>query len=280
MSIVYEALKKAALEGRAQPDDQEVAQAATESVQHNGLNATLDAGFHQASTDGLSAPIIEPAGRPEIVVGDAASGRISDEFQVLATHFRRLAEAQNGHVIQITSTVAKEGKSFIALNLAMSLARIGCCVTLVDADLRAPSLHKAFSLMPLNGMLGYLLQRASFEICNYRTPISGLMLIPAGGSSSSGGELFAGSRMREFLAAVTGAYPNGYVLVDSPPLLGAPEAQIISRTVDAILMVVAANQTPRTAVGRALDLIKGCNMLGLVLNRFEPSYSHRVQYRY
>jgi capsular exopolysaccharide synthesis family protein len=217
--------------------------------------------------------------RPVLVAGDPRYGRASDEFQVLSALLQSLAAEQDKHLFAVTSALAGEGKSFVALNLAASLARGGARVLLVDADLNKPSLHDALRLDGRGGILDCLTGKTAFETSIRATGLPGLSLVPAGGAAAGAApELFTHPRMREFIAAAKAAYVRDYVVIDCAPALTRVEAQIVARLADALVMVVAANRTPRHSVARALNRLAGCAVAGLVLNRFDPSYSCRAEY--
>jgi capsular exopolysaccharide synthesis family protein len=213
----------------------------------------------------------DPDGRPN---------KASDEFHVLAIRTQELLKESGKRTILISSSVPNEGKSFVTANLGIALAKLGRRVMLVDADLRTPSLHRGFGASPLNGLMSYLLGKAEFAECVYTTAIPDLLLIPAGGASNSAPELFSSSRMTEFLTAARCSDPEALVLIDSAPILAASETRIIAGLIDALLFVVAANRTPRASVSRSLTYVKTAPLLGMVLNRFEPSRSGRSDYGY
>jgi capsular exopolysaccharide synthesis family protein len=210
---------------------------------------------------------------PALVVDQESLARAGEQFQVLRARLEAFATEHDRRVILITSALQGEGKSFVALNLAATLARPASPVLLVDADLRTPSLHRCFNLPSLRGLLDYLQGDATFEKCLHETSFPGLRLVPAGGISCSAPESFAGPRMREFIHSAQGLQPPHYVLIDVPAALAAAETQILTRLVEATLVVVAANTTPRDAVLKTLDILRDAPTLGIVFNRFEPSYS-------
>lgn len=275
MSTVFAALKRAERERSAWNN------ARSTEVQGAEQHATIEPA-HLVNGEGQFEQISLEShdDRSAPVFGDRLNARAADEFQVLSTRIRQLVTEQGRRVWAVASAYAGEGKSFVTLNLGVSLARTGHRVILVDADLRTPSLHTAFNLMPLRGLLDYLIRGEDFSACAYQTSVPGLMLVPAGGSTRSGSELFASARLRQFIEDAKASDPDAQIVLDLPPVLATPEAQIISRLTDAILMVVAANRTPRASVTRALSLISGAEVVGAVLNRFEPSYSQRAAYEY
>lgn len=217
---------------------------------------------------------------PSQVVGAGRYSRASDQFQVLASHLQALAE-QDSRVVMVTSSAPAEGKSFVSLNLAITLARLGRRVLLVDIDLRNPKLHHTFNLAPLGGLTGYLLDNLPLESCLSDTGVRNLTLVATSSRAALfSSEILASPRMRQFVADVRAARRWDYVVLDSAPVLAASETQIVAHMADNLLFVVAANRTGRGAIARSLELLKAAPLLGLVFNRFEPPYSHRVEYGY
>ncbi len=266
MNMVYEALRR------------------TERVRGEGRRseppAVRDgAARDEAVANGAARPAPRYGAGPALIAGNDRYRVANGKFQVLSARLQALAAERDRHLFAVTSALAGEGKSFVALNLAASLAHNGMRVLLIDADLRTPSLHWPLGLSPLHGLSSYLTERSDFESSMHGTWIAGLTLIPAGAAAPSAPELFACPRMRTFIAAAKAAYTRDYVVIDCPPALAAAETQVVARLADALLMVIEANRTPRHAVARALgQLAAGCEIAGLVLNRFEPPYSCRAEY--
>jgi capsular exopolysaccharide synthesis family protein len=210
---------------------------------------------------------------PRLILNQESLARAAEQFQVLRTSLEAWASERDQRVILITSALPGEGKSFVAVNLAVALSRAGSDVLLIDTDLRAPSLHLPFNLVPLSGLLPYLEGKAEFAESITATPEPRLGLIAAGGVTLSAPEVLAGSRMRMLIDCARQLQPPHIILLDAPAVVAGAETQILSNLVDGILLVVAANMTPRALVNRTLELIKGVPVLSAVLNRFEYSYS-------
>lgn len=210
---------------------------------------------------------------PRLIVSQESLSRAAEQFQVLRANLENWATERNRRVILITSALPGEGKSFVAVNLAVALSRAGSNVLLVDADLRDPSLHVPFNLVPLSGLLPYLEAKTEFAACITETREPRLRLIAAGGVTLSAPEILAGLRMKSLIEYARQLQPPHIVLIDAPAAAAGAEAQILNNLVDGTLLVVAANKTPRAAVTRTLELIKGVPLLTAVFNRFEFSYS-------
>ncbi len=218
---------------------------------------------------------------PALVAGQAPISRAAEKFQLLRVWFENWTIAQQKRVIMTSSALPGEGKSFVALNLAATLAIAGYRVMLIDADLRRPCLHRSLNLMPLHGLLDYLEGRADFAACLSRVPaLPTLTLVAAGGVTLAAAELMADRRMGEFVAQARALEPPHYVLIDAPATLATPETEILASVVDAALLVVAANHTPRQMVKEAYQVLKSTTVCGIVLNRFEPPYSTSLKVAY
>ena len=213
-----------------------------------------------------------------LVVGQSEYDAAAEHFHVLGRRLQDWAEMHSKRVFTVTSALSNEGKSFVSLNLAASLARLGGHVILVDADLRASSLHRSFNLVAMKGLIDYLNGTADLSLCLHETPISGLWLVPAGGAIKAPAEAVGGQRMRDFLSEVRAMVPAPYVIIDTPAASAVPEPQILARLSDALVIVVAANGTPREHVKQAIENAAGSTIFGIVLNRFEPPRSTIAHY--
>ena len=201
----------------------------------------------------------------------AAGG--DEHFLALACTVQSFVSQPGKRVILVTSSVRGEGKSFVTLNLGARLPRISMPTLLIDADLRMPSRYHGLNSPSVNGLLTYFEGRADFADCVHETSVPGLSIIPSGGVSRAPLQAFVSARMNEFVPIVRELSRDHCILVDSPPGLSAPEARLFRNFVDATLIVVAANRTPRAAVTRTVELLKDIPTLGLVLNWYKPPRS-------
>ena len=255
----------------------------------NGTNADVDADFSDDAPGGKLGRLwrfwqgessVHEMHGPALIVHQESFSRAGEQFQVLRANLESWATEHEKRVILITSALPGEGKSFVALNLAVALADAGSHVLLVDADLRAPSLHRAFNIVPLKGLLPYLEGKAEFAESIHATSSPRLGMLAAAGVTLSAPEAFASSRMRALIQHARELKPPYFVLIDAPAALAGPEAQILSKLVDAALVVVGANDTPRASVTKTLEMIKGASIFSVVLNRFELPYSASRNLRY
>jgi capsular exopolysaccharide synthesis family protein len=217
-----------------------------------------------ASTDKRCIALLEP------------ESFVAEQFRVLRTRLDSLAAERPLEVLAITSAVSGEGKSHVAINLALVIAMgVARKVVLVDCDMRRPVVNRSLGLVPDVGLAEILLDRARPDqairaIEGTSLEVLGVQLQPPNPS-----ELLAGSRMRELVATLGQEYD--WVILDTPPTLGLPDSKIVSELCDAVLMVVQAGETPRAEVEAALDALDPGRVVGLVLNRV-PMGSERYSY--
>lgn len=191
----------------------------------------------------------------------------AERYQGLRLKLEQLRQREGHRVIAITSPGAGDGKTLTSVNLAAVLSREPKArVLLIDADLRRASV----------GMkLGIATDSAGFAnlIAGDQRPVSELVqrpepcrfdVLPAGSSSVSVPELFRSAKVTELLDQMREQYD--YVVIDTPPLVPVFDAAVLSRAVDAAIVVVAADRTPRKMLAAALDLLDPAKVIGIVFN--------------
>jgi protein-tyrosine kinase len=176
----------------------------------------------------------------------------------------------SSRTIMVTSALPGEGKTFTAINLALSLSmEKDHGVLLVDGDVAKPRVSHLFGVADEPGLLDVLSERErSIESVVLPTDVPGLSILPAGRGSDTATELLASDRMRQkVIERLSELDPNGLVVVDSPPMLLTSEARVLASLFGQIVLVVRANYTPQQAVQQAIGLIGEGPRLGLVLNQ-------------
>lgn len=208
---------------------------------------------------------------------------LSEAFRSIRTSLMFASPGGAPPVIQVTSTSQSEGKSTTTANLAIVLAQTGVSVLLVDADLRAPRLHKIFGVPRGPGLTEYLVKGELEEF--YPTGIDKLSLLAAGTPPPNPAELLSSSKMNRLLEKLAGQFD--YVIVDSVPVLGLADAVVMSTKVKGVVMVAAAGQIGKGALREAVKRLRTVRapMLGAVLNMIEPNsseygYYSRYYYNY
>jgi len=181
--------------------------------------------------------------------------------------------------VLVTSAVPEEGKTYCAINLAISIAlEMDRTVLLVDADVVRPSVSPALGLEPGKGLMDVLLdRRINLAEVLWKTDIGKLTLLPAGTAHKHSTEVLASDAMRGLLHEIAERYHDRIIIFDSPPLLAASEASVLATQVGQIVMVVEAGKTTDSAVKDALGRIDSSKVTGLLLNKGEissPGYGY------
>jgi protein-tyrosine kinase len=173
----------------------------------------------------------------------------------------------DARLVLITSALPAEGKTFTALNLALSVARErDVSVLLVDADVPKGHLSRTFGLQDAPGLLDAVADESiDIDSLVIPTDIKGLEILPAGKPIEGAAELLASARMNQIALRLT-RYPRRLVLFDSPPLLASSEARALKQIPGQVLIVTRAGRTPRQALLDAIALIDKTKLHGLVLN--------------
>lgn len=206
-----------------------------------------------------------------------------EEFRKLKTQiFLRFSNPP--HSILVTSAVPQEGKTMVAVNLAMAISKeINKKAILVDGDLRKPGIHLARSRAS-KGLSDYLSDGTPLPEILVSTEVDNLRVISAGSPKSNSSELVGSKRMAELLKVVGEYEKNAYLVIDSSPIISTTEPTVLSRLVDGVLLVIMADQTPKEYVQRALKSIDRQKLIGVVLNRIDISpsnhYSRYYYYQY
>jgi succinoglycan biosynthesis transport protein ExoP len=189
-------------------------------------------------------------------------------------------EGERPKTILVTSAAPNEGKSTIALNLAITMALAKVRVLLVDADLRRGTLHRWLDRESEPGLSDLLLGHASLEECISTTSIGGLDLVTRGVETQNPGELFLGASLNQLLRDVYGRYQ--YVIFDSSPIMAADDATSLAPKLDASIFVVRFSHSSARLSKRALELLRDrqANVIGLVCNDVSLAHNDYYQYKY
>lgn len=212
------------------------------------------------------------------VTPDSEATRVAEEFRIIKRPLLTAAFAEgeqrikNGHLIMVTSARPNEGKTFVALNLAMSLVtERNLNVLLVDADFKNPSLPRQLGFKAEKGLIDVLAEHhLDLGEVMLRTSIKNLTLLPAGFEQANATELLASQQMADLVQEIAERYHDRVIIFDSPPVLASSEPSVLAMHVGQIVFVVEAATTNRRAVSEALSLIGSCPNISLVLNRRLP----------
>lgn len=213
-------------------------------------------------------PRLVKAESPLQVLGDIRSP-LSEAYYSLRTALQFSTSDGAPRSLLITSSRAAEGKSTTAYATALSLARIGKRVLLVDGDLRNPSMHRTLGASNELGMSNILAGGASIEDVVQSTQTENLSFIPCGPLPPSPAELWSGDQFQRFLAET--AKSHDHVVVDGPPVLGFADAPLLASALAGTIFVIEAGSTRRRQARGALARLSTgyAHLLGVVLTKFD-----------
>lgn len=209
------------------------------------------------------------AGRQAVFVRANPRSPISESYRMLQTNlrFRKSdAFAQGVKVIVVTSSIAAEGKSTIAANLAATTAQLGKRALLVDADLRRPSQQLIWNIANTQGLSDLIMGKTTGEAAIQKSVMPNLNLLLAGTIPSNPLSLLDSSKMSDLIKTWSEDYD--FVIIDTPPLLAVADAMVLGNLANGILLVVRPdllNSTNATRVRATLEQ-SGMSVLGMVIN--------------
>ena len=204
--------------------------------------------------------------------------RLLHEFRVLKRPLiqhalgRTATHGPNRNLIMVTSALPGEGKSFVALNLAMSLAmEIDRRVLLVDADVISPSVPGALGIEPARGLMDVLTQPGTtLSDVVLGTNVERLTLLLAGTAHAGASELLSSDAMTTLLADLS-SDPDQIVVFDSPPLLATTESRVLATYMGQVVVVVEAERTTHGVLESALSTVETCPLVYTLLNKTSES---------
>lgn len=215
------------------------------------------------------------------VTPESSRSQLADELRVIKRPLLVNARGnggaplKNGNLVMVTSSLPGEGKSFTAINLAMSIAmEMDLRVLLVDADVAHSSVLDYLGLPSAKGLLDVLLnEEVDLGDVLLRTNVEKLSILPGGRRYKHATELLASESMRRLIDEIASRYSDRIIIFDSPPLLVTTESRVLATHVGQIVMVVEAGKTPRAAVAQALKTIESCPVVLMMLNKSAASNS-------
>jgi exopolysaccharide/PEP-CTERM locus tyrosine autokinase len=210
-----------------------------------------------------------------VLTPDAPRTRLADEYRVIKRPLLLNARGASAtpvadaNRIMVTSSLPGEGKTFTAINLAMSIAaEIDTSVMLIDADVIRPAVFGRLGLPTSKGLLDLVTDPAvRLDDVVLRTNIDRLTLLPAGTSQSHSTELLASDAMVRRVEEIAARWPERVLIFDAPPLLPSTESRVLATHMGQIVMVVEAETTLQSTVVDALATIEQCPVVMTLLNK-------------
>jgi capsular exopolysaccharide synthesis family protein len=222
--------------------------------------------------------------RIELVAQHLPKSQMSEAFRALRTALLLSQADHPPQVILVTSALPREGKTTAAANLAVTLAQLGDRTLLIDADLRKPGVGRLLNLGSgkYAGLSSYLAGVSSLDLVTIQHPaIPNLSAIPTGPLPPNPADLLSSHKLTDAIAELRTKFK--FIVIDSPPIMAATDAVILSVKADGVLLVVRSGETPKEAFTRTRDLLLSvkCHILGVVLNAVDstaPDYYYSYRY--
>jgi polysaccharide biosynthesis transport protein len=226
---------------------------------------------------------IEQTGKDsgEFIVALKPDAMPSEAFKALRTRVQFSKVGKNIlKTILVTSAAPGEGKTLISLNLAGAFAQDGKKTLLIDADLRKPRIHNLFNKLKTPGFTDYFFENATLNDIIYPSQLENLSIVTTGTLPPNPSELLGSNQMIEFLKNMRDKYD--IVILDSAPVIAVTDTEILSRLVDASIIVADCGSTQVNLVEKAVNLIKNEHsfFIGAVLNKFSYRAGYGSYYKY
>jgi len=204
---------------------------------------------------------------PMLVTGLKPQSIESEQFRQLKNNILFPEKGNPPRCIMVTATSPGEGKSFVAANLAISIAQnIDEYVLLLDCDLRSPSIDSMFGFNHVQGLSEYLSQSKPLSSVLVKSFLNKLTLLPAGKIPPSPSELLSSEQMKRLIHEVKLRYSDRYIIIDTPPPYLTSETNAISRQVDGIIIVIQQGKTRKKDVLNLIDIYGREKIIGVVYN--------------
>jgi protein-tyrosine kinase len=301
MSIIENALKKAGKQGLLvdenqtnTPDDSEIHRQVKNEAERieltsNQSNASVDA-LKNAAENQVTINW-ENLAKEGFIDNNNTKSQLAEEFRVIKRPLVNNAQGAEGsgisrsNLILICSSLPSEGKTFVSINLALSIANErDKKVLLIDADVEQPSVSQRLGIKQSAGLIEYLEDdKVTFSDILLKTDLPNLSVIPAGKRHKYSTELLSSQRMYLFAEEVSNRYKDRIVIFDSPPLLVATQAQVLAELVGQVVLVIAAEITPQAIVAESVAKLANCDVVMTLLNKTRKEldiygYGHHYGY--
>lgn len=216
-------------------------------------------------------------GNPDLIVHEAPGSAIAEAARAIRTNLLFMSPDKPFRTLLVTSPAPSEGKTTIAVSIAIAMAQAGQRVVLVDCDLRRPRVHRVFSKASAPGLTSALIEGDAVEGMVQDTAIPNLAVVPAGPIPPNPAELFHSDRFANCLRRLSEKFDR--IIIDSPPVVTVTDAAVLSTLVDGVVLVVRAFATRKEVARHAARAIQdvGGKIVGAVLNSVNLE---RDEYKY
>jgi capsular exopolysaccharide synthesis family protein len=277
MSRVYEALRQSELDNGGSPTllDPDTFLETSTSAAPAIEQPTVGMAWHEIKS-------LLPAVREEsrVVTLTESNSLGAEKFRLLRARLRNLRERRQLQKLVITSAVPNEGKTLVAMNLAVCLAKhTNEKILLLEGDLRKPMLGEHLSIKALPGIGEWALADQPVSKFIYRFDDLQLWILPAGSAPENSVSILQSSRFLELYNQLSICFD--WIIIDAPPLLPMADVSFWSRQADGLLLVVREGKTPKSILQKGLETLDHPKVIGVVLNdshQVDSSYYHHYYY--
>ena len=217
----------------------------------------------------------------ELVILEKPDSAPSEAFRTIKARIQfSKIDSGSPKTILVTSPAEQEGKTLIAVNLAVSYAKSNMKTLLIDCDLRRPRIHSIMNDKKKPGLVDYLFKKVCLDEIIKTSSIKNFSYIPAGTYPFYPAEILESNTMKNFLDEMRNTFDM--VIIDSAPIVAVIDSEILSRIVDGTILVVSADKTETKLMLDAVNLLKNNNstFLGTVLNNFKYKSGYGYYYKY
>ena len=216
---------------------------------------------------------------PKLLVHLAPESVDAEKFKLLKGEILFSKDGTRPRTILVTSAFPSEGKTFIAANLAVSIAQgVNEYALLVDCDFRRPKLHKMLGYSNTEGLQEYLTRKKDLPELIIQTEINKLSMLTSGSPPSNPAELLSSKNMKVLFEELKDRYEDRYVIIDTAPSSVLSEVNILAKYVDGIIFVVMAGKTPKVIIQKCIDNLGIDKIIGIVFNGYEKAHKTYNKY--
>jgi capsular exopolysaccharide synthesis family protein len=250
-----------------------LAEVKTEAEVASGASPVVQPHYRRINTPALQLPILRTQEE------EPSTHAAFEAYRSLRTKLTRFQRAHGIRSFVVGSSVSGEGKTISAINTAICLTQLETQkVLLVDADIRTAGLSKRLGAEKEPGLADILAGRLRYCDSVLATDIPRLFLVSAGELFGAAADLFAGSEWPEFVASCNQSFD--LIIIDSPPILGLADFDLITAPCDGVLMVVRAGKTKCEILTEARQHLQDKKVLGVILNGYEHQRKHAYGYQH
>ena len=201
------------------------------------------------------------------ILQTASPQELAKPFKVLRTRLNQLMQANDWSVIAVMSPTKDDGKTTVAINLAMSIAQgVHNSAVLLDLDMMNPSVHKYLGYDVKQGLNDYYNGRVSLREVLVSPGLENLLLAPTSQKMEDSSECLASPRSNALISELKQINQNSKIIIDLPPLLSSDDAIAFCPFVDAVLLVVREGKTKKEDIQRSIELLDNTKIAGVILN--------------